>query len=286
MKMHLGGVAFGAAMALAGLAATCRAQTPTASQPGLLGLLKSDEQVYTALDRWNLSVLEDYIYKKNGVGFEQRSAYKAVSSLRRLRDPKIPARQRQEALMAVARGIDRVLAILKTPEDLMNLAAELVMGSAHSMNMLEYWGEDPLTQAQLNPIATAVIKVYDAGIKAAEAKAAELEKQITAANQSTVGKLWEATEGMVNKGKYNFYCAHYPLALSMDSAKPAQVKACDDGVAGLKEFEDESYGIQAGVRNHDGKDGHHQGQPAGNRRGQEGIPGGPGRQEGGVAAAL
>lgn len=230
-------------------AVACAVAPAAESRPGLLAVLENDGPVIAELVRRELTSLEEYLYEKNKVPPDQRLKYKSVIMVKRLDDPSLAGRALAEVVRAVALGVDNVIPTLKTPEEMLNLAATLTLkGAARPLNLLEYWGEEARTQAELRPVAEAVVKLYQAGVAAAEQKRQRIESQITAANQAAMAKVWQDAENLVVRGRYNMGCAHYPLALSIDRADPKRVEVCQAGIGVLREYESPDYEIVAAAK--------------------------------------
>ena len=240
-----------AAFVLAGIAlASMRAWGQPAGKTGLSALLANDDRLITELVVRDMETLQQYMFKKNNVPPDQQAAYKAVISVRQLDNPniKLNARQQQELISNVSRGIDKVLPTLSDAEDLMKLAKVLVeIGEAQAINMLECWGEDPRTQAQLRPIADAVAKVYQKAAVAAEAERAAIEKQITSGNQAqwrpagkrpTPWRSWRAIAGRATSTRWRFR--------SITRTSCAEV--CEAGIDALKKFDDPDSPMDAWTR--------------------------------------
>src|ERR1041385_9255463 len=132
---------------------------PLPTGGALSAALADDEKLIAELSRLDLVTLRDYMFEKNKVRPEDRAAYMAVSALKQLGDAKLSRRQQQELVNSVALGIDKVLKTINDPEQLMKLNTQLVInGTARPLNILEYFGESPKTQAQLRPIAEAIAR--------------------------------------------------------------------------------------------------------------------------------
>src|SRR5690242_19765478 len=153
-----------ALLALASLCTLARGAEPQskpAASGGLQTVLADDERLIGELSRLELNTLRDYMFEKNKVRSEDRAAYLAVGALKQLDDPRLTLKQQQELINNVAIGIDKVLKATNDPEQLMKLNTKLVIkGTARPLNILEYFGESPKTQAQLRPIAEAIARVY------------------------------------------------------------------------------------------------------------------------------
>src|SRR3954464_4534403 len=166
------------------LCSLAAAQQKQAGKVGLAGALADDEKLISELSRRELNSLRDYMFTKNGISKEQQSAYLAVTSVKQLGDSKLTRKQQQDLIHNIALGIDKVLATMNDPSELMRLNASLVVnGTARHVNVLEYFGENPKVQSQLRPIAEAIDRVYDKAIAAAQKKADDIANQMTPQNQ-------------------------------------------------------------------------------------------------------
>src|SRR5947207_11897976 len=180
------------------------AQQKPAEKVGLAAALADDEKLISELSRRELNSLRDYMFVKNGVSKEQQAAYLAVSSVKQLGDSKLTRKQQQELIHNVALGIDKVLATMNDPSELMRLNTSLVVnGTSRQVNVLEYFGETPKVQSQLRPIAEAVERVYDKAITSAQKKADDIANQMTPQNQTRLAPEWEKAMQLVGLAKFN-----------------------------------------------------------------------------------
>src|SRR5947207_2448534 len=180
------------------------AQQKPAEKVGLAGALADDEKVISELSRRELNSLRDYMFVKNGISKEQQSAYLAVTSVKQLGDSKLTRKQQQDLIHNIALGIDKVLATMNDPSELMRLNASLVVnGTARHVNVLEYFGENPKVQSQLRPVAEAIDRVYDKAIAAAQKKADDIANQMTPQNQTRLAPEWEKAMQLVGLAKFN-----------------------------------------------------------------------------------
>src|SRR5213075_2207735 len=137
-------------------------QQKTSEKVGLAAALADDEKVISELSKRGLTTLRDYMFSKDGI-----------------------SKQQQDLIYNVARGIDKVLATMNDPSELMRLNASLVVnGTARHVNVLEYFGDSPKVQSQLRPIAEAIDRVYDKAIVQAQKKADDIANQMTPQNQN------------------------------------------------------------------------------------------------------
>ncbi len=216
---------------------------------GLSAVLANDDKVIAELARRDLTQLRDYMFRKNNIGADQQAAYLALSAVRQLAEPNLPARKQAELVRSIASGIEQVLATRTNPVELMELNAQLIVhGTTRGLNTMEYWGEDPKTQAQVRPIAEAVHRGYEKAMVTARAEADKLAGQINAANQPVLAPRWEKLTNLAMLAKYNAGFNLYTLALSMDKADARRVEVCEQGIKLLEDFEDEQYDVSAAVK--------------------------------------
>src|ERR1043165_1081411 len=102
-------------------------QKPGNDKVGLAAALADDEKVIGELAKRDLTTLRDYMFARNNISKEQQAAYLAVSSVKQLGDSKLTRKQQQELIRNVALGIDKVLATMNDPAELMRLNASLVV---------------------------------------------------------------------------------------------------------------------------------------------------------------
>lgn len=219
------------------------AATPTAPRAGgkvgLAAALADEERVLGEIaTRDEMSVLRDHMFKKLNLNEEQKAAYLAVNAVKKLEDPALKPGQRAALIKSIVGGIDRVLVIQKDPARLMALNRSLVeLGTMRLLNISEYWPESPARQADLRPVAEAVDKVYAQAAKLAEEKAKQIENQITAANQNTLGPQWEKMEELTHLAKFSRGMNLYTLALSIDKADPNRAKVVAEGIKLIEPYE-------------------------------------------------
>src|SRR5437016_13869993 len=186
---------------------------------GLAAALADDEKVIGELAKRDLTTLRDYMFARDGISKEQQAAYLAVSSVKQLGDSKLTRKQQQELIQNVALGIDKVLATMNDPSELMRLNTSLVVnGTSRQVNVLEYFGETPKVQSELRPIAEAIDRVYEKAIAAAQKKADDIANQMTPQNQTRLTPEGEKAMQLVGLAKFNAGNNKHTLAMSMDKA--------------------------------------------------------------------
>src|SRR5882672_3922526 len=220
-------------------------QKPAAERVGLAGALADDEKLISELSKRDLTTLRDYMFARNGVSKEQQAAYMAVSSVKQLGDSKLTRKQQQDLIHNVALGIDKVLATMNDPSELMRLNASLVInGTSRQVNVLEYFGETPKVQSELRPIAEAIDRVYDKAIATAQKKADDIANQMTPQNQNRLAPEWEKAMQLVGLAKFNAANNKHAVAMSIDKADEKRAEVAQKGIAVLTEYESPEYEIQ------------------------------------------
>ncbi|HEV8607661.1 MAG TPA: hypothetical protein VGQ99_20160 [Tepidisphaeraceae bacterium] len=225
------------------------AQQKPPEKVGLAAALADDEKVISELAKRELTTLRDYMFVRNGISKEQQATYLAVSSVKQLNDSKLTRKQQQDLIHNVSIGIDKVLATMNDPSELMRLNNSLVInGTARHVNVLEYFGENPKVQSQLRPIAEAIDRVYDKAIATAQKKADDVANQMTPQNQTRLAPEWEKAMQLVGLAKFNAANNKHTLAMSIDKADPRRAEVAQQGIAVLTEYEAPEYEIQGPAR--------------------------------------
>src|SRR5258706_2500035 len=231
-----------------GSLAAAQQQKPS-EKVGLAAALADDEKVISELSRRELNSLRDYMFVKNGITKEQQSAYLAVTSVKQLNDSKLTRKQQQDLIHNVALGIDKVLATMNDPSELMRLNNSLVInGTARHVNVMEYLGKNPKVQSQLRPVAEAVDRVYDKAISSAQEKADRIANQMTPQNQAKLAPEWEKAMQLVGLAKFNAANNRHTLPMSIDKADEKRAEVAQKGIAVLTEYESPEYEIQGPAR--------------------------------------
>lgn len=224
------------------------AQTKPA-QGGLQGALSSDDAVLVEVSKLELKTLQDHLFKKNNIPVDQQSAFMAVQALRSLGDASLTHRQRTERIRQVSRGINQVLLSVKNPTELMRINSQLFeYGAKMHANALEYFGENTRTQAQLQPIAEAMDKVYAEAARLASQQATDIEGKITASNANQLTPQWEKATELAGLARYSLANNKHVLALSLQKADANRARHAQEGIEILTEYEAEEYNIQAQSR--------------------------------------
>ncbi|MGH7178778.1 MAG: tetratricopeptide repeat protein [Tepidisphaeraceae bacterium] len=176
--------------------------------------------------------------------------------MRQLGDPnaRLSASQRRKLVDGIVRGIDAALPSMKDPQLMMKQASDLIRyGVEQDVNTLEYWGENPRTQAQLRPVVTTIIKLLERCIAEARASADAAANRIKSPDDKAAIARYEQFEQLARDSEFTKYMADYDLVLSIDPADPQRRAIANHAIEYLRQFDVPDQPIRARVRNRIGK---------------------------------
>ena len=194
---------------------------PAQQQPpvGLDAL--TDDKLIADLANRGLTNLLNRAYDVNNVPAAQRGAMQPVLLVKRLADPKLTLRQRDELIPQIVKGIDAALPGLSDPQQLNNLADELrKYGVEREVSLLEYWGESARSQVPLRPTVETIIRLLDKAAEIAQKQADAMANAIQGPNDPRAAQ-WEQLATVAARAKYTRHMLDYYLALSMDRVAAA-----------------------------------------------------------------
>jgi len=236
----------GAAMAQVGGKTGAAAQQQSA-EAGL------DDKVMSSLASREMDGLLEYYFKKNNVPADKQAAVKSIVAWRELANPKLPNARRRQLLQDGIRGIKAFIDSTRDTEALANRAAQLIdYGMSNEITTIEYFGETPAAQAELNDAAEAVMKLLDKTIAECEAQQTQVLAGQTRSSPALLAK-WQALEDRMTSARWVKALASYGLALSLDPSNPRRKEVADAAIAYLKDFEDPQYQREAAVKLQTGK---------------------------------
>src|SRR5688500_12053994 len=213
------------------------AQQPQPSREGLNSL--SDDALMNELAARGLDTLLNRAFEVNHVPNAERHARRSLVSLSRLADPKakLSAVERQQLVAEIVRGIEPALGSFDDPQLLMRQAYVLITaGVERDVNTLEYWGENPRTQAQLRPVVETVVKMLDRAEQLARRRADDLAAKINNPASPLVAK-YEEMDRLAATAAYTKHMAYYYVALALDPASPRRRQLADEAFTYLQEFD-------------------------------------------------
>jgi tetratricopeptide (TPR) repeat protein len=184
----------------------------------------TDSKLMSELADRGLNSLLDRYFEVHHTPQSQQDAVKSMQALRELSNPKLTNMERQQKIRQIADGITVMLPSLHDPARLAKDAAALLEnGVVRDVNLLEYWGDNPATQARLRPVAEAVHKMLGQAAQDAKARADEIANKITPANQETIGPQWDQMNTLATSALYSQNMMVYDLALAMPQSQRASV---------------------------------------------------------------
>jgi hypothetical protein len=215
---------------------------------GLAGM--TDDALMQELSRRKLSSLLDRAFEVNRVEESKRDEIKTLMALSDLSDPDRTrtARKRQETVRQIVAGIEAALPHINDPRTLMENAAQLIVyGVERDVNTLEYWGENPATQAALRPVAETVVKILTKAAETAAARAEQIGNRISNPNDPAVNQYMEMDE-LANNAMYTKYMVDYYLVLAMDRSDPERGKIIDEAIEYLSQYDNADSQVQPLVK--------------------------------------
>jgi hypothetical protein len=222
-------------------------QTSANKATGLDAL--SDEPVLTELANRGMDALLDRAFVIDNVPKAKQDGIRTLTALQKIVDPKLPAAQRQALIEDITKGIEAALPTLTDPKMLMQQASILITaGAERDVNTLEYWGENPRTQAALGPIVLTIQKILDKAQKTAADEADRIANSLKSPDDPAITKYNEMDQ-LARTAEYTKNMVAYYRALSLDAANPERGKIANEAIDYLKQFDDPDSTVQPTVRN-------------------------------------
>jgi hypothetical protein len=194
-----------------------------------------DAKLMSELAARNLDSLLDRYFDIHKTPEAEQKGIKSMGALRDLSNPKLSNGEKEKRVRQIVEGVHTTMGTLD-PEELFKDAALLMYyGTERDLNLLEYWGENPATEARLRPTAQAVYDMLGAASKGARAKASAIEPLINTSNQSTLGVQWDKLDKLSGRAEYNQMMMAYVLAMTLPKA--AREKLVDKSVAYLTDID-------------------------------------------------
>ncbi len=201
------------------------------------------------------SLLERY-FATHQVSEQDQSSVRAMISIRQLLDPaaKLAPKVRQEMVARIVGGAGTIVPTLKDPRQLMQLSSVLIKeGMEQKANTMEYWGENPRSQAELRPVADLVAQVLDQCTAMAKDRADKIAAKFGNNPTPTQTKSWQAMDNLATTARYTRFMADYYRAMAIDKADPKRVAVADEAIKGLEEWNSPDSQVEAAVRLRIGK---------------------------------
>ena len=179
-----------------------------------------DRQLMNELAGRGLDSLLDRYFDLHKTPEAEQKAIKSTGALRDLSNPKLSNSEKEKKVKQIVEGITTLLPNIKDPFELANDGGLLMLyGVTRDANLLEYWGENPATQARLQPTAKAVYDILGKAGKQATAQAGLLAAKMNNQNQNQLGPQWDKLDQLSHTAEYSQNMMAYYLALAMPKAE-------------------------------------------------------------------
>jgi hypothetical protein len=223
-----------------------------AQQPPTAGLDAIDQRrVMTELANHGLETLLNRQFEVDHIPSSEQTPYRTLLAVHTLSDSQatLTPSQRQELIDKISREIQVDLPSIDDPTTLMQIAKILLTtGVEPQVNTLEYWGENPKTQAQVRPLIQIVLDIYDRAAAVAARQADQIANHL-APNDDAGAKRWQALDELRTLATFSQSMAKYDLCLAMDRTDPARQTIATAAIDSLKQFDNNDSAVQAMVRN-------------------------------------
>lgn len=212
---------------------------PSAAAPEAAETLANlgDKRLMSELADRGLDSLLDRYFELHQTPEAQQKAIRSTEGLRDLNNPKAGNNaEKEKKVKQIVAGITTTLPSINDPYALQKDAGLLLIyGVTRGANLLEYWGENPATAAQLRPTAQAVYDMLGKAAKVASEQAGRLAGQINNNNQNTVGAEWDKLSNLANNAAYTQAIMAYDLAMTLP--RPERDKLVDTTLKYLDELD-------------------------------------------------
>jgi TolA-binding protein len=229
------------------------AQTNGGTGKGLDSL--DEQQVMAELANNDLTTLLTRDFDVFKIPRNEQDQVLTLIKLKQLQNPVgLNVAGRRALAVTVARGLEQLLPKATDPALLMEQANELFSsGIVPEVTELEYFGENPVAQAQLKPVAETAKTMYQRVAALAEAKEGAMANQINQQNQSTiVPKLLKMRETKMY-GLYSDNMAAYALCISLSKTDEQRKTLATATIKYLGQYDSPDSGIQPTIRMQIGK---------------------------------
>ena len=213
---------------------------PTSNPVGSVAGDPQDTKLMYELANRGMTSLLEYYFQKYHVPEEQRRQFLMIVALKSLDEPQFAARSesdRAKEIENIVNNINDLLPGVHDPQQLIRYSAALTKNGADPLiSNLEYWGEDPKTQAMLHPIAQSIDKILRQAVDEPRKKADVLLNQIKLSDDPRA-KQWEELNQISNFALFMRARAAYGLAISYDHAAPPRAEICKQAISELDQFD-------------------------------------------------
>jgi flagellar biosynthesis chaperone FliJ len=229
------------------------AQTNGGTGKGLDQL--DEQQVMATLANNNLSTLLNRDFEKFKIPPDQQEQVLTLIKLKQLQNPVgLNVAGRRALAVTVAKGLEQLLPKATDPALLMEQTNELFSSAiVPEVTVLEYFGENPVAQAALKPVAETAKTMYQRVAALADAKEGALANGITQQNQAQrVPDLLKMRQTKLY-GIYSDNMATYALCISLPKSDEQRQTLADATIKYLKQYDTPDTGVQPTIRMQIGK---------------------------------
>jgi hypothetical protein len=234
-------------------ATTTLGQTNGGTGKGLDSL--DEQQVMANLASTGQTALLERDFINFKIPENERQQVMTLILLKQLQNPiGLNVAGRRALAMKVADGMNGLLAKATDPDVLMEQANELFSyGIVPTVTQLEYFGENPLTQSQLKPVAETAKKMYVRVGELADIKINALANTIKQNNVAQILPQLQKLKQTKLFGEYSNNMATYALCISLPKTDPKRKSAAEATIKYLKQFDDPKSTVQPTIRVQIGK---------------------------------
>lgn len=213
-----------------------------------------DDKLMNELADRGLDTLLNREFELKRTPASEQAGIRSLHALHELADPnaKLTNNQRAHLIQLAVQGIQSRLQLITDPDLLFTYYATLRQyGITEDANILEYWGDDPVIQARLKPVAQTVMALLDRASSAAQAASDELGQHLKGPNDPNADKC----QTLANEAQTCIYqknmCVYF-LALATDAStaqgRKDRIKLCDDALNYLKDVDSNDSGAAMPIR--------------------------------------
>ncbi len=242
-----------ATLALFLACATGEAQTNNGTGKGLDAL--DEQKVMARLAQNNLETLLDRDFRDFNVPPNEQDQVKTFLKLRELINYTGNIAGRRAMALTVAKGLDSQLPKATDANVLMSQANQLASaGIAPVVTALEYFGENPVAQAELKPAAETARKMYKQVAVLADRQSDLVAKGIKSNSDYTrAAPLLRQFAQVKAFGDFSDNMTAYAVCIALPQRDPQRKALADATITYLKQFDDAKSGLQPDIRLQIGK---------------------------------
>ena len=231
------------------LAASASAQTNGGTGKGLDSL--DEKQVMVQLATSNLPTLLQRDFDNFNITAGDRDQIQTYIKLKQLENgANLRVAERRALVLSVAHGLDAGISKASDVDALLDQGTTLFSdGIVPAVSELEYFGEDPVAQAQLKPVAETAKKLFQQVVALASSRIDVLGDSLkTDADLPRIKPQLDKMRTDKFTGQYMDNRSSYALCISTPKSDPSRKTLADAAIEYLTQFDNADSGQQANVR--------------------------------------